>query len=612
MNLKRPTIRLSPLAPPADESERDAAGHQQQHGLEFEFDCDAPQCAITLHVIGVPAHFGEEEHESVAKDGTEKEKSAPEKDQLLLYEAMVPGGFSRKLTLAEGAALELARLEAAEKAHREALRAAEASKLASASSQALAPVASSSGPPNEGQGRNRDRKKRLTFFRKKSHVRTQNSQQPQPPMPPPTTAIASGPALAVVDAESAQNPTLQTFFANGEAERRRREKEKEEKEGGVKVAICLSARNADGKAVGGVRNEQVTFLWVVRHGPQPASAANADEEEDEASESGANASPSGSAGVSSGEKSAPGNPNADQEGEKKVEEDVRPWVVRVVKREARIGPHAFQLHEIYGLTAHAAASEPAHPTAPTAPVPSNSPSHTYPPANEAVTTNEHPADDDEANAECLLCLSSPREVVLLPCRHLVACRECAVNMVEFGAGGTVVQPSGTGDGTAGDSATENATGGGEASVPSMGSPPAAMTGARRKRKAKGWFCPVCRQRKSQHFYFSARPISLFFPSLPLHLLAYTSLLRITTAPLPAKSSLTSSLPTDGTATEPKRVSVSSSSGSSSASGLEHPHVGGGVDGTAAPTSSPAMSQTEAGQTASTPVTLGGERADERV
>ncbi|THG93747.1 hypothetical protein EW145_g8290, partial [Phellinidium pouzarii] len=59
VNLKRPTIRLSPLAHPVPSDPQGQAHHPvQQHGLEFEFDCDAPHCAISLHVIGVPAHLG--------------------------------------------------------------------------------------------------------------------------------------------------------------------------------------------------------------------------------------------------------------------------------------------------------------------------------------------------------------------------------------------------------------------------------------------------------------------------------------------------------------------------------------------------------------------------
>ncbi|KAG9313508.1 hypothetical protein JVU11DRAFT_5834 [Chiua virens] len=185
------------------------------------------------------------------------------------------------------------------------------------------------------------------------------------------------------------------------------------------------------------------------------------------------------------------------------EEDARPWVVKVVKREATIGPHTFHLHEIYGLAAQSSAPSHPHTSSPTTPD-----THTYPPTATPVIPAA--VAEDEPSSECLLCLSSPREVILLPCRHLVACKECAINMVEFGAGGNIVHnddasaPTNGGTRTTaaeGGSGAENAGGVTEGNnLPSVPPP-----NPRRKRKAKGWFCPVCRQ-------------------------PYTSLLRISTTP----------------------------------------------------------------------------------
>ena len=165
----------------------------------------------------------------------------------------------------------------------------------------------------------------------------------------------------------------------------------------------------------------------------------------------------------------------------------------------QIGLHTFHLHEIYGLSANSTTSTQATAPPPTAQLDT----HTYPPAVPPTTATA----EDEQPSECLLCLSSPREVVLLPCRHLVACRECAVNMIEFGAGGTIVHNEsetnapGTEGGAAGEgAATEGATDAapaaeGEGAAPAVPAPPVPTVQApRRKRKAKGWFCPVCRQR----------------------------------------------------------------------------------------------------------------------
>lgn len=76
-------------------------------------------------------------------------------------------------------------------------------------------------------------------------------------------------------------------------------------------------------------------------------------------------------------------------------------------------------------------------------------------------------------------------------------------MVEFGAGGNIVHneatnaTAGTGaEVTAGEggSGAANTSGATEGIIPPTVTPP----NPRRKRKAKGWFCPVCRQRQ----YFS--------------------------------------------------------------------------------------------------------------
>ena len=181
----------------------------------------------------------------------------------------------------------------------------------------------------------------------------------------------------------------------------------------------------------------------------------------------------------------------------------------------QIGMHTFHLHEIYGLTSTtAAAPAPASPT--------------YPPTQTPAADTTY----DFAGQECVLCLSSPREVVLLPCRHLVACKECAINMVEFGAGGQIVHndepteasttapvTSPTTEGASGVVSPPVSAAPGTSPETQPLAPAVAPVPARpRKRRAKGWFCPVCRQ-------------------------PYTSLLRITTAP-----------PPDG-----KRVSTASSS-----------------------------------------------------
>lgn len=115
-------------------------------------------------------------------------------------------------------------------------------------------------------------------------------------------------------------------------------------------------------------------------------------------------------------------------------------------------------------------------------------------------------------------------------------------MIEFGAGGQIVQSETTAadappaaEGEHAEGQDENA--GGAAANPEQAAEgaqapppiPAVLpaTNTRRKRKAKGWFCPVCRQRKSSVISYEE-----FADTVP----AYTSCLRITTTP-PSKDAI---------------------------------------------------------------------------
>ncbi|KAF8169411.1 hypothetical protein BJ912DRAFT_999788 [Pholiota molesta] len=350
VNLKRPTLRLSPLTSVHDDTPDIADQHH--HGLEFEYDCDAPKCGIYVHV------FLPKNHPDAPPTSSHYPLS-----KLLVFDTVVDGGFGNHLKLEEGAMLELGRFE-----------------------------------------------------------HTTHDQSPPPEMSSPELpAVAeasssgdlltiSGPALAVVDAEPVN---LQEAVAgkSGKAGA------KDEPEEGVKVTIRLAALDEQGTELASP-NEQITYLHIVRLGPKVATEAAEGAESDE---------------------------------------DSRPFVVKVVKREATIGPHTFHLHEIFGLTSssHSGTSTPLRRGQAAPPI----------------------ADDDDPQSECLLCLSSAREV------------ECALNMVEFGAGGNITQAAEpAGAGAAGEDGAPGAAG-----PAAVGLAPTPAATQRRKRKAKGWFCPVCRQ-----------------------------------------------------------------------------------------------------------------------
>ncbi|KAJ8462197.1 hypothetical protein ONZ45_g18021 [Pleurotus djamor] len=444
VNLKRPTLRLSPLAPP-NESADEASDpqHQHHHGLEFEYDCDAPKCGIYVHVLLPPEH-----------PEANNASYTPGMTNVLVYESVVEGGFGKTLRISDNAILELGRydldqVQAVEGSSSDDTPGADTSHPNSGSTDIVTQHETTADGSSNANHRHRRRFTNF-HFRRRTHM--------------PNRSVA-GPALAVMDAEP---PTEADASSNAEEGVKPKKDAKDDKEG-VRVTIRLAALD-DQAAELSSPNEQVTYLHVVRFGAKPVAA----------------------------------------ESEQSVE-DTRPWVVKVVKREATIGPHTFQLHEIFGLSTK---SHTDHAHAPTAPLPTDASAvHTYPPAATTSPIVPAPEHDDDPSSECLLCLSSPREVVLLPCRHLVACKECALNMVEFGAGGTIThteEPTTATHATTEDNANETTNADAANNTAEAPPPePVVVTPAptRRKRKAKGWFCPVCRQ-------------------------PYTSLLRITTSPPP--------------------------------------------------------------------------------
>ncbi|RXK41595.1 hypothetical protein M231_01094 [Tremella mesenterica] len=220
-----------------------------------------------------------------------------------------------------------------------------------------------------------------------------------------------------------------------------KEEEKEE-EKGMRILIKIDALGAEGETLQR-RNAQLTHILITGMWTADARAAP------------------------STVTAAPSTPTGK-----------RVWVVKVVRREAIIGPHTFLLKEIYGLSS--AGKDTTHNHA------------SYPPG-----ADDHAHEDLYASTpnECIVCLTAPRDVVLLPCRHLVVCRECAVGMIEFGAGGKVSRRDDT---TAAEPAEGDASPpAADVAVPTPVTPVAGgttQTGReRRKKKPKGWYCPVCRQ-----------------------------------------------------------------------------------------------------------------------
>ncbi|KZT60910.1 hypothetical protein CALCODRAFT_515044 [Calocera cornea HHB12733] len=462
-NLKRPSIRLSPLHPPSDASGPDPLA---PHILEFSYDADAPLVSISIRVLPPTNQAGEYAGVGLKPEGEE------------VFLTVAKGGFGQALTAESNALIELGRYEAL--APGSPVRLSSPTKALSptagspvGSQLALASRVDGSAAPAPGTPGGR---RRFSFLPTRHRQSTTHIMAPAP--------RTRGPAVPVVDNTAQpprQDPIISPALAaqlgfqvvdrqEQEREKQRELEREEEERSGVRIGVWLEALDANGKKLP-TRNAQATVLHVHRVGPKASSLPAGSPEGD----------------LESG--TAPPRLSINADGHAV---DTRPWLVRVVHREAIIGRHAFTLHEIYGLAS--GTSDP-HPQPAIAPPPQ---AHSYPPTAAAP-----PIDTASHAPECILCLSSPRSVVLMPCRHLVACKECALNMLEFGAGGTIQQPVEDGtDGAPGEpsgAAAGNDTG----VVAGLAGLASGRTERRRKRKVKGWFCPICRQAYTSMLRISA-------------------------------------------------------------------------------------------------------------
>jgi hypothetical protein len=250
--LKRPTLRLSPLSIHPSEDPSNPELHSN-HALEFEYDCDASKCNITVQVI-VPS-----------KGSNPSGHSGPLCQRITVYDSVFEGGFGRLLKLEDGATIELGRFE--HMPHDtpgvsvdQPLPKIDKSLVTTEISEPSEPPSHHNATPSptpENQENARKRRFTALHFRRRSQNRA-----------------VSGPALAVLDHDT----TAVTEIGD---------KEKDlQGDDGVRVVIQLVALDDSGKELPSV-NKQSTYLHVVRLGT-PATGG----------------------------------------------EDNRPWVVKVVKREA--------------------------------------------------------------------------------------------------------------------------------------------------------------------------------------------------------------------------------------------------------------------------------------
>jgi hypothetical protein len=233
VNLKRPTLRLSPLETQMSDDSPGGAESHDNHALEFEYDCDAPKCGITVQVIV----FSNEPN-------LHGDASLPTRN-ITVYESVFEGGFGRLLKLEDGAAVDLGRFEHIAARSAQGGDADNSSPKVDADSTtpqiAELPEAASqpnitSAPTSDHQDNARKRRFTALHFRRRSQNHS-----------------VSGPALAVVDNDAA---------ATTEGGVREKDSPSED---GVRVVIQLVALDDFGKELSS-GNRQSTYLHVVRLG----------------------------------------------------------------------------------------------------------------------------------------------------------------------------------------------------------------------------------------------------------------------------------------------------------------------------------------------------------
>ncbi|PWN37178.1 uncharacterized protein FA14DRAFT_159345 [Meira miltonrushii] len=204
--------------------------------------------------------------------------------------------------------------------------------------------------------------------------------------------------------ESSTNAVTETKEEKAARERAERET--------LKIAVVVEALDEDGKPLR-EPNLQTTYMRIASLPIRSTSEGRVEVIDDEGA-----AGEADDAGIIHDialPPSAPLSPTA-----KSTTDTSRAWSVQVEGQEAEIGPHRFQLQELYGLS-----SRP--------PPPQQQQHDDENQEGEEGATGETPLPqidlmDNEGNAsECLICLSAPPSTLLLPCTHGL-CLDCAVQL----------------------------------------------------------------------------------------------------------------------------------------------------------------------------------------
>ncbi|WWC70664.1 uncharacterized protein I206_104615 [Kwoniella pini CBS 10737] len=401
------------------------------HTLNFKYDATTPMVRIQLEIYPTPKDPLSRLSLSEEEESEGAKEVVEDHEPKIIYSGLHPGGFDQGFTLPYSSALDLS----------DAIIPIEEQQAQEQAQQDAAAAASAGAGANLNESPN-----------------AENASVPEPVVTPPEEGgsrwrrglfrrnreedIENAAAIEMTNrANAAAAANNATTGQAGEGEGAGEIPKKKEIEKGMRLLIRIDGLGPEGQALPR-KNAQLTHIlisgtWVSDHNASTTDTTQLQ--------------PQPWAGK-------------------------RVWVVKVARREAVIGSHTFLLKEIYGLSSTST---------------STSNNTQYPPT----------ADDPYASTpnECIVCLTSPRDVVLLPCRHLVVCRDCAVGMVEYGAGGKVGRRE-DGENTTAETTAGGASGAAAGTSGGTANPTPQVAGGtttagreRRKKKVKGWYCPVCRQ-----------------------------------------------------------------------------------------------------------------------
>ncbi len=213
------------------------------------------------------------------------------------------------------------------------------------------------------------------------------------------TRANGGASANVANAQSAATAMTAQAVVEEETKEQRLAREKAERET-LKVAIVVEALDENARPLC-EPNLQTSYLRLTS---LPVKKSVAERLADLAAQT-------GTAGDSSAPVPAPA-----------IVPETRTWSSQVEGQEAEIGPHRFQLQELYGLSSKPPAVAPA-------PVEADGDEDGAGTTGPAATGTTFAAMDLDASngSECLICLSSPPTTLLLPCTHGL-CLECAVQL----------------------------------------------------------------------------------------------------------------------------------------------------------------------------------------